>query len=57
MVPTMRRPTREDFTIVDATGERYPPGRLIWKTIDTIGRTLVVLALLAAVGLGWEFFH
>lgn len=57
MVPTMRRPTREDFTIVDATGERYPPGRVIWKTIDTIGRTLVVLALLAAVGLGWEFFH
>ncbi len=52
----MWRPTRETFTIVDETGERYPPGRLVWKTVDTIGRTLVVLALLAAVGFGWEFF-
>lgn len=52
----MWRPTRETFTIVDETGRRYPPGFLFWKTVDTIGRTLVVLALLAAVGGAWELF-
>lgn len=57
MVRAMWRPTKETFTIVDETGRRYTMGQLVWKTIDTVGRTLLVLGLLMVIGLTWEFFH
>lgn len=53
----MRRLTKDDLTIVDAQGTRYPPLQVIWKTIDTVGRTLLVLALLYGIGFTWEAFH
>jgi hypothetical protein len=50
----MRRLTEEDLTLVDATGERYPPRLVAWKLLDTSVRFVLLVALLFLIGLCWE---
>lgn len=52
----MRRITEEDLTLVDATGERYPPRLVAWKLLDTCVRFVLLAALLVPIGLCWEAF-
>lgn len=53
----MRRITKEDLTIVDATGERYPPRRVLKGLVNTILLTLVLIAILYGVALLWAVFN
>jgi hypothetical protein len=50
----MRRITEDDLTFVDATGERYPPRVYVPRLVDTLVRTLLLVALLFLIGVGWE---
>ena len=43
--------------LVDAMGKHYPFRPLMWKLLDTIVRTIGVVALLYLVALAWEIFH
>jgi hypothetical protein len=52
----MRRITEDDLTLVDATGERYPPRLVAWRLLDTLVRFVLLVALLFLIGLGWEAF-
>jgi hypothetical protein len=52
----MRRITEEDLTLVDATGERYPPRLIAARLLDTLVRTLLLVGILFAIGLSWEAF-
>jgi hypothetical protein len=51
----MRRPTEEELTVVDAAGTPYPPRGVASKLLDTTIRTLILVAALYAIGLGWEW--
>lgn len=53
----MRRITKEDLTIVDATGERYPPRRILKGLIATIVLTLFLIAILYGIALVWAVFN
>jgi capsule polysaccharide export protein KpsE/RkpR len=48
----VRRITKEDLTIVDATGEKYPPKRVL-----TILLTLFLIAILYGIALLWAIFN
>jgi hypothetical protein len=50
----MRRITEEDLTLVDATGERYPPRVVAWRLLDTLVRSLLLVGILVLIGLCWE---
>jgi hypothetical protein len=52
----MRRITEEDLTLVDATGERYPPRLIGRRLLDTLVRTLILTGILVLIGLSWEAF-
>lgn len=52
----MRRITRDDLTLVDATGERYPPRVVALGLLDTAVRFVLLVALLFLIGLAWEAF-
>jgi hypothetical protein len=53
----VRRITKEDLTIVDETGERYPPKRVIKGLVNTILLTLVLIAILYGIALVWWVFN
>ena len=53
----MRRITEEDLTIVDETGERYPPRRILKGLVNTILLTLVLIGILYGIALLWAVFH
>ena len=53
----MRRITKEDLTIVDATGERYPPRRILKGLVATIVLTLFLIAILYVIALLWAVFN
>lgn len=50
----MRRITREDLTLVDATGDRYPPRAVVLGLLDTASRFVLLVVLLVLIGLAWE---
>ena len=52
----MRRITEDDLTLVDATGERYPPRLAAWRLLDTLVRFVLLVALLFLIGVSWEAF-
>jgi hypothetical protein len=52
----VRRLTEDDFTLVDATGERYPPRVVAWKLLDTGVRFVLLVVLLVVIGVCWEAF-
>jgi hypothetical protein len=52
----VRRITEEDLTLVDATGERYPPRLVAWRLLDTFARFVLLVVLLFLIGLSWEAF-
>jgi hypothetical protein len=49
----VRRITEEDLTLVDATGERYPPRVVAARLLDTLLRTLLLVGVLVLIGLCW----
>jgi hypothetical protein len=53
----VRRITKEDLTIVDATGEEYPPKRVFKGLVATILLTLLLIAILYGIALLWAIFH
>jgi hypothetical protein len=53
----VRRITKEDLTIVDETGERYPPKRILKGLVNTILLTLVLIGILYGIALLWAAFH
>ncbi len=53
----MRRITKEDLTIVDETGERYPPKRVLKGLVNTILLTLFLIAILYGIAVVWAVFH
>jgi len=53
----VRRITEEDLTIVDETGERYPPKRILKGLVNTILLTLLLIAMLYGIALLWAIFH
>jgi hypothetical protein len=52
----MRRITEDDLTLVDATGERYPPRLVARRLLDTFVRFVLLVVLLFLIGLSWEAF-
>ncbi|HEX2503746.1 MAG TPA: hypothetical protein VHK00_07370 [Miltoncostaeaceae bacterium] len=52
----MRRITEDDLTLVDATGERYPPRVVALRLLDTAVRFVLLTGLLFVIGLCWEAF-
>lgn len=50
----VRRITEEDLTLVDATGERYPPRLVAWRLLDTAVRFVLLTGVLFLIGLCWE---
>ena len=53
----MRRITREDLTIEDETGERYPPRRILAGLVNTILLTLFLIAILFCIAILWQALH
>lgn len=53
----MRRITKEDLTIVDETGEEYPPKRVLKGLVATILLTLFLIAILYGIALLWAIFN
>jgi hypothetical protein len=51
---SVRRLTNEDFTLVDATGDRYPPRVVALGLLDTGARFALLVVLLVLIGLTWE---
>jgi hypothetical protein len=52
----LRRITEEDLTLVDAAGDRYPPRLLGPKLLDTLLKTLLLVAILVVIGVCWGAF-
>ncbi|HVG99428.1 MAG TPA: hypothetical protein VM844_01600 [Miltoncostaeaceae bacterium] len=52
----MRRITEDDLTLVDATGDRYPPRLVAWRLLDTLIRSLLLVGILFLIGFCWEAF-
>ena len=50
----MRRITKDDLTLVDATGDRYPPRVIVIGLLDTAARFVLLVVLLVLIGLTWE---
>jgi hypothetical protein len=53
----VRRITEEDLTIVDETGERHPPKRILKGLVNTILLTLLLIAMLYGIALLWAIFN
>ncbi len=50
----MRRITKDDLTLVDETGERYPPRVIALGLLDTGARFVALVVVLVLIGLIWE---
>jgi hypothetical protein len=53
----VRRITEDDLTIVDETGERYPPKRVLKGLVNTLLLTLLLIAILYGIALVWAIFN